>query len=365
MASIFTITLRYLYKKKFPSLFILLFLLLYMFLPTHSVFSISTTKDVIFSGLFNLVFICIYELSTNTEDFLSKNKNIIITIILLFLLFTFRNNMIYSFIIFIPFILILLKKYSKKVLIICLSSVLLFGIYDISLSKVFKINNGPRIEMFGFVVQQFARVYNKENLNSKEKKDIESLFKNNSLAMYNSHITDPVKSEFDSEKLLKNKNKYLKLYLKLGLKYPLAYVDSIMNIIYGFFYFGEKLPQSGTKSYMGVQCLSTDNNTFATSNDCNNNFLKNHYYNLLENANYQKIPVLNILMSMALYVTILLFVICKLLAKKEYKKFIPILLIALYILTNILAPVAVVRYMYPLFTTCPLILLCLHNKKEN
>ena len=365
MASIFTITLRYLYKKKFTSIFIILFLLLYMFLPTHSVFSISTTKDVIFSGLFNLVFIFIYELSTNTEEFLSKKKNIIITIVLLFLLFTFRNNMIYAFIIFIPFILILLKKYYKKILIICISSVLLFGIYDISLSKVFKINNGPRIEMFGFVTQQFARVHNTKKLSNEDKKDIEVLFNDNSLESYNSHITDPVKSNFNSGILLNNKSKYLKLYIKLGLKYPLTYVDSIMDTIYGFFYFGEKLPQEGTKSYMGVQCLNTDNDTFMGSDDCKTNKARDIYYDLLENATYQKIPVLNILMNMALYVAILLFVVCKLLSKKEYKKFIPILLITLYILTNIFAPVAVVRYMYPLFTTCPLILFCLYNKKEN
>ena len=365
MALIFTYTLRYLYKKKFNSIILLIFLLIYMFLPTHSVFSISTTKDVIFSGLFNLVFIFIYELSTNTEEFLSKKKNIIITIILLFLLFSFRNNMIYAFIVFIPFILIVLRKYFKKVLVICISSLLLFGVYDITLSKVFKINNGPRIEMFNSIVQQIARVYNKENISSKDKKEIEKLYLNNSLSKYNSHMTDPVKDNFNSEELLNNKSKYLKLYIKLGTKYPLTYIDSVLNTSYGYVYLNEKLPQIGTKSYMGVQCLNTDNDTFMGSDDCKTNKVRDIYYDLLENASYQKIPILNILMNMAVYSLILIFVICYLIHKKDYKKLLPILLISIYLLTNVLAPVALTRYMYPLFTLIPLIIFCMYNKKEN
>lgn len=365
MGSVFSYTLVYLYKKKFNPILLIIFLLLYMFLPTHSVFAISTTKDVIFSGLFNLVFICFYELSTNTDEFLSKKRNIIITIILLFLLFSFRNNMIYAFIVFIPFIVIILKKYYKKVLLICISSIFLFSIYDITLTKVFKVNNGPRIEMFGFVTQQFARVYNKDDLSKDDKESIEKLYLNDSLNNYNSHITDPVKSNFNSDELLNNKFKYLKLYVKLGFKYPLTYIDSIVDTTYGFYYLDETLPQLGTKAYMGVQCLIISDNTFYGSDDCDNSkYLRNVYYNLLEKASYKKIPVLNILMNMAVYFLILMFSVCYLIHKKDKYRLIPILLVSLYILTNILAPAALVRYMYPLFTLIPLIIFSIYNKKE-
>ena len=366
MGSIFSYTLIYLYKKKFNPILLIIFLLIYMFLPTHSVFAISTTKDVVFSGLFNLVFILFYELSTNTEKFLSKKRNIVITIIMLFLLFSFRNNMIYAFIVFIPFILVLLKKNYKKILLISLSSILLFYIYDISLTKVFKINNGPRVEMFSFVTQQFATVYNKEDLSKEDKESIEKLYLNNALERYNSHINDPSKNDFNSEELLNNKSKYLKLYLKLGMKYPLTYVDSIINTTYGLYYLDETLPQPGTKSYMGVQCLSTENNSFFGSDDCDNSkYLRNVYYNLLEKASYKKIPILNILMNMGVYCLILIFSVCYLIHKKDKYRLIPILLVSLYISTNILAPAALVRYMYPLFTLIPLIIFVIYNKKEN
>ena len=112
MASIFSYTLIYLYKKKIPSYLLLFFLIVYLFLPTHSVFSITTTKDVLFSGLFNIVLICYIELCTNKKFF--TKKNMIITILSTFLLISFRNNMIYAFILFIPFILLYYKKNFKK-----------------------------------------------------------------------------------------------------------------------------------------------------------------------------------------------------------------------------------------------------------
>lgn len=78
MAFIFSYTLIYLHKNKFPNKINIIFLLMYMFLPIHSMFSITTTKDIIFSGLFNLAVIKLIDLSLNTNDFFEKKSNIII-----------------------------------------------------------------------------------------------------------------------------------------------------------------------------------------------------------------------------------------------------------------------------------------------
>ena len=81
-------------------------------------------------------------------------------------------------------------------------------------------------------------------------------------------------------------------------------------------------------------------------------------------AKYQKIPLLDILMNMAFYFIILLFVSFYLLYKKNYKLFLPLLLLLLYMGTNLLAPVAIVRYAYPLFTTFPILIgIYLETKK--
>lgn len=362
MASIFSYTLTYLYKKKVPNYLLLFFLCLYMFLPTHSVFSITTTKDILFSGIFNLVLICYIELFTNTDKFFTK-KNYIITIILTFLLIAFRNNMLYAFIVFIPFVLLFLKKYFKKLAVLFLSILAIVFVYDKTLTYVFKIENGPRVEMFSFVVQQFARTYHKDNLSNEDKTTVENLFLNDSLKNYNSHISDPVKSNFNTEELLGNKSKYIKLYTHLLLNNPNTFIDSVLNNTYSFYYLFDKLPDPETKTYIELNCLEDNGDTVNRTDKCNYN--KNIIYRLVVDADYQRIPILDILMNMAFYFIVLLFVSIYTLYKKNYKLFFPLLLLILYMGTNMLAPVALVRYAYPLFTTFPILIYIYHQTKKD
>ena len=46
---------------------------------------------------------------------------------------------------------------------------------------------------------------NVENIDDKYKSQIEKLYNNDSLKKYNSHISDPVKSEFNTTEFLNNK----------------------------------------------------------------------------------------------------------------------------------------------------------------
>ena len=328
-----------------------------MFLPIYGIFSITTTKDVIFSGLFNIALINLIELTKRADNILNNKKNYIKFIIVFVLLLSFRNNMLYALIIFIPFILIILKENKKKILVLFINIILVFFTYDLSLTYIFHIPSGPKIEAFSFVTQQLARVYNVENIDDKYKSQIEKLYNNDSLKKYNSHISDPVKSEFNTTEFLNNKSKYIKLYIDLGLKYPMVYIDSIINNNYSFFYLFDKLPDLNSKTYIEINCLSLSNNTFNKSENCSKNvkFIYDFYYNLVNNAYYQKIPILNIFMSMPFYLMILFLVVSYIIYKRKIKLLVPLMLLVCYVLTNLIAPVAIVRYMFPVFTCMPLI----------
>lgn len=166
---------------------------------------------------------------------------------------------------------------------------------------------------------------------------------------------------------MSNPKKYLSLYVNLGIKYPMTYIDSIFTNNYSFFYLFDKLPDPNSKTFIEISCLDLSNNTYDRTNNCNKNIesVYNLYYDLLNNANYQNVPILNILMNMPLYVMTLLFVTIYLVAKKKYKLLIPILLLVCYVLTNLIAPVAIVRYMYPVFTCIPLIIYLFYKAKDN
>ena len=123
-----------------------------------------------------------------------------------------------------------------------------------------------------------------------------------------------------------------------------------------------KLTKTNTKTYIKINCIKEVDNSIERSDNCkfNNNIL----FKIVNDAEYQKIPLLNILMNMAFYFIVLLFVGIFALYKKNYKLFLPQLLLIFYMCTNILAPVALVRYAYPLFTTFPIIIYIYYQTKK-
>lgn len=358
MDLIFSYFVLFLAKEKAPRWLIILSMLLFMFLPTNSVLAITTTKDVIFSGLILLLVIKFYYISTH-RDYLKEKKNLISTIIIMFLSLIFRNNMLYALILFFIPCIVILKRW-KQVLMVFLIPLLLYGVYNESLTRVFHIEKGPKVEAFSVIIQQLARVYNKEKLTKGEASMIANLYKNDSLKHYNSQISDPVKSEFNSDVLFSNIGSYIKLYFKLGLKYPLTYMDSFLMTNYGYFYFFDKLPINETKTYIWVTCMNHDKD-FSCKDDCNDNFIYHLYDNLLEKATYQKVPILNIFMNIGFHVFMMLFTICLLLYRKKQKFSLPIYLLLSLFVTNLLGPVSLMRYVYPIFVCLPFLLFIINK----
>ena len=363
MSLIFAYTLLFLNKNKFPKILNMLLLLFYMFLPTFGLYSITVTKDILFAGIFNLVVIELIKLSQDNE-LLNNRKYIIKLIILLLLLIMFRNNMLYAFILFLPIMIFLLRKMYKKVLIVGFSVLLLFGTYDKLLTYVFDIGHGPRIEAFSFVVQQFARVYHKENLDENTKNDIYILFKNDAIKKYDSHISDPIKSEFNSDILFQNKGKYLNIYKDLVFKYPKTMIDSLLINTYGFYYFGDKYPDKSFRKYIEINCLEVNDGIVLRTYNCKkeNPKLYDYHLKLYDNGDYQKNIILRFIMSPALYFWIFIYIFMALLLRKKYR--VPIWIIMAYMLTNFLAPVAIVRYVFFLFTLLPLLIYMYYKSKN-
>lgn len=359
MDFIFSYFLSFLTKERAPKWLVIFSMLIFMFLPTHSVLAISTTKDVIFSGIILLLVIQFYYLATN-KYYLESKKNIICVIFLLFFSLIFRNNMVYAFLLFFIPCMILLKKNRKKTIILFLIPLLLSGTYQFSLTKVLHIEKGPKVEAFSVIIQQLARVYNMEKLTKEESSMIAKLYKNDSLKRYNPQLSDPVKSEFDSNVFFSDSIHYAQLYVKLGFKYPITYLDSFLMNNYGYFYFFDKLPIDGTKTYIWINCMSNDKD-FSCKDDCHDNFIYHLYDNLLEKATYQKVPILHILMNIGFNVFMMFFTIALLIYRKKYQLCLPLSLLLSLFITNLLGPVALMRYVYPIFVCFPFMLFLIYK----
>ncbi|MDE7198047.1 MAG: hypothetical protein K2O15_04095, partial [Lachnospiraceae bacterium] len=78
---------------------------------------------------------------------------------------------------------------------------------------------------------------------------------------------------------------------------------------------------------------------------------------------YSKLPVVRILFAPALYWWLLYLCIVTAVYRKRYQEIFPLVFLTAYYLTLLLSPAVLVRYMYPIIATIPVILPCVMTER--
>ena len=368
MSLIFAYVIFYLQKREAPKWLKITSLLLFAFLPTHSMFSITATKDVLFAGVFTLLVIKIYDMIRDTKNYFKSPWQIISTIFIILCMFILRHNGYYAFCFFLPFAFIGLRKYWKQLLCIVLVSMGGYKIYLHALTTYLHLTP----EAFPSAVlcvplQQIARTYTmSDNLTEEEKSLLEQLIKGP--YNYNATKVDSVIWYFQPNIFKDNIKTYTKVYIKLGLRNPILYIDAFLANTIGYWYLGDKLPDTKTyRTYIEVRTRDDHSNTngeikFASKIPP----LFSYYYDLTENASYQQNPMLAILMNTPLYIWLFIICIAFSFYKKQWQNLIPFSILFGLLGTIFLGPVAIMRYAYPFITLAPILLLItLTTSKKN
>lgn len=372
LASAFAFVIYYFNKKKAPFLLKIITLIIFMFLPTFSTMAITTTKDVFFASFVTMLFPFLMEMVTNTESYFKSKKKIIITIILILLTCIFRHNGYYSFLVLSIFLIIGLRKHWKKILLIILTCIVAYKSYLFGITKMLNLtseNVMAKSAIMCIPIQQFGRLYTSNvKLTDYEKKMLDALVTNNAYRFYESHKSDAIAWYFNGNKIYDEPIPYMKLYVKLGLKHPIIYLDAFLANTMGYWYIGDLLPDQGTyRTYIEIRTIDDFKNT--------NNEIKfdsklpklfEVYYDLIEKAEYQKIPILSLLMSVPFHIMLLLMLSIIAIYEKKYKKIIPLSFFYGLMLTLLLGPVALLRYSLSVLTCIELIvyLVVFHDDKQ-
>lgn len=372
LASAFAFVIYYFNKKKAPFLLKIITLIIFMFLPTFSTMAITTTKDVFFASFVTMLFPFLMEMVTNTESYFKSKKKIIITIILILLTCIFRHNGYYSFLVLSIFLIIGLRKHWKKILLIILTCIVAYKSYLFGITKMLNLtseNVMAKSAIMCIPIQQFGRLYTSNvKLTNYEKKMLDALVTNNAYRFYESHKSDAIAWYFNGNKIYDEPIPYMKLYVKLGLKHPIIYIDAFLANTMGYWYIGDLLPDQGTyRTYIEIRTIDDFKNT--------NNEIKfdsklpklfEVYYDLIEKAEYQKIPILSLLMSVPFHIMLLLMLSIIAIYEKKYKKIIPLSFFYGLMLTLLLGPVALLRYSLSVLTCIELIvyLVVFHDDKQ-
>ena len=353
-AFIFSYSIYYMARKNVPKIVRVFVLIFYGICPTISFYTITMYKDIPFSLMILLTTIGTIEFVTNTKEFISsKLKITLLFLCVLFSLF-FRNNGVYAFILMFPFIMIVMKKYWKYILIIYLVPIIIFEIASKPVYNSIGIIQGSPREALSIPIQQFARlmVYKESELTDDEKDKIREYLPIDDFSKYYmTGVSDPVKTFFSNEAFEKDKIGFFRLYFKLAKEFPDETFHSFILGNYGYYY-----PNTlGWGIWTGVDRTFFDKYGFYEI--YHKPVVRINFLDDVNNfVNSRDVPIISTLINIGFLFWILLLSMFYTMYTKKYRELLIYLPVFFVWATVLASPIfAEPRYVYCLFTTLPLL----------
>lgn len=385
MSSISSYVCYYIVKKSKSFIAYLIALLFYVLLLPYKIMVVSTAQDVLFAGVFVLVFINLLEYITNNDYSKKKIKNIIMGCLII-LLCLLRNNGLYALIILIlTFMLLRIKDY-KYLLISIIIPILIFKIISGPVYKkigvdLSKNEDNTIKEMSSIPGQQLARAYSrhKKNFGIQNKKELKKYYGELNIIEKNAYdypsISDEIKAKLNTEYVKKDKIKYLIYWIHVGIKYPCDYIDAFgiqnLGLFYPFkHYYDSRMfhPLIEYRSLNEKKFTEESDKYYTLNNKSKFKEYDDYIRNNIQKNDWQNIPIVSLLYNLGFYFIYTILIIMMVIYKKRYQLFYPLgIIIGLY-LTLFLAPVALYRYVFPIICVSPLymyiIIYCNENRKK-
>lgn len=369
MAGTFGWALSFLYQRRVPGWGRVLLFLFFSFFPANPVLAMSTTKDVLFAAFVLLYTLCLYRMACG-RDVRQGGKAQAVYIVVGVLMLLFRNNAVYAFIVSVPIVYAGLAERKRMYLRMTLLVFALFGICAFSLKAVTHAQSGSPREMLSVPLQQMARtrVKAEEEIDPSLRQELEKYIPSEWVfAAYNPHLADPVKNR---AVIHDDPAGLIKTWIRLGLQHPAIYIDAFLDNSLGLWYLWDtshaQVYGIGTESGFGY--LSTDNRTMPAGFEVEEHSLlpglRVFMERIVSDNAYGRIPVVRLLFAPALYWWLLYLYLVTALYRKRYREILPVVFLVAYCLTLLLSPTVLVRYIYPLLVTIPVILPCLMTTED-
>ena len=352
-------------KLRVPMIIRIIVMLLYIFSPFYLFGHVNLYKDIPFS-LSILLYVCLLIDYVYLDN--RNIKTIFLLIVSALLVTLFSKKGIYClYITFIP-IIFTYKVKAWKTILVFLTPILLFQVYDKIILPYYDVTPGSVQEMLSLPIQQVSLVIKNhpDEIKEKEKNTISALLPYDEIPeLYNGETADPIKNRFNKDYTNKQVIKFIKVWSKLLVKYPREYVEAFINLYYNNLY----IEKTSSPSYFEFK--NNNENKFSEisyTRDKKHEQLLSKTKEIL--LSFQKIPIYNLLLSLPLYNWVFVIYFVYMLKKHRNKNIIPILPVLVTFLLLFISPVSGNRrYEMPIIFCLPIIMTYIfaieYNKKEN
>lgn len=335
--------------------------------PVIQLFSICTTKDVLFFGAMLLLIEFLILLYRGPEEFFQKKSRLVGFGASVFFTMVLRNNGFYIVLAVGLLVLISTGKFKIRkrcpgIFFVVVGAALTYVLYTGPFYAAFDVGSGKLAEMLSVPIQQMARVYTYERETLKEE-DVELLYEIlpwEYLSVYEPTNSDNVKWGFNEENFREKPLAYLKLWMKLGLEHPLTYVNSFLintvdywypfAVVDGYRFDEDWGDWDGYSSYFAYRVDEPGEEIVLLP------AAHQYYMTISTDLTVQKHYWTALFLSPGLYFMAFMLVFFYLWCYKKYGFLVPLAVVWLNFFTVLLGPVALVRYVLIVFYGFPLFL---------
>lgn len=389
LAAAFAYGVFLLYRNGVKRLWLILVQLWCMFYPFHWYMGVSITKDTIFTGFFVLQILCLYELLRGSgvpEHRVRKEMAFLLTTVGMIL---FRNNGKYAVLVLlvILFLTFLFGKKSRRYfgrMFLWALGAFLLG--NLMLSAIFRLSGaeqGDKREMLSLPIQQLARTMlyhggvgvlpeDDNTMDEADKALINDFILNEGYKDYDPRISDPVKRNTNTYVVRYRAKDFLTTYLGLFVKYPGDYLNAALAVDAGYLY-----PEDESHAAINVEDDRVGRGYIQTYWEEDTmkargiykaskwEWLLNRLEQWADKNAYLELPVLKYLFVPGVWLWFYLLLLAWLVRNGQYRQCIPLALIGGYFVTLFLGPTVQLRYIYPVMSVFPFVLLFCSERNVN
>ena len=395
--------LRFLVQKNAGKAFVILFATYICLFPTMPLMAISSTKDTFFAAFFVLFLTELTNIYTAKKEQNGDNKDLntcsvviknaeklhISSLIRLFIFSAgcmfFRRNGYYVIAILLMFFVvvaacqvirsrknILLKNPLYAVAFILLISVLFFSITEKTVIKCTNALEGESAEALSIPLQQMARAFksNDNAIRIKYGERLTTYVSETGLCNYRPLITDGVKQYFNNEYFATNKADFIKVYVELGKDYPGPYLFAVLYLTKGDWHIMDTTFCEVYKDWWRDRTgyLITDaTKVFAGDFVKKSNIwpgVRNLYERFATDCSFTKFVPFQVICSPAFYVFLSFLGALALILNKKKGLYPVVGAILLYLLTMFAGPCVLIRYIFPVMVSIPLLAWCVLSSND-
>lgn len=355
-------------KKKWALVVMALF---YGLFPYYSVLAVCTTKDVLFTALFQ-VFICLF---VERTFYCSGKRRYLVDVIWVLegiLMMLFRNNAIYAVAVFMVLFCILAEKKQRLRLFVLLLGFVAGGkgaLEGIRLILGTEIR-GNKVEMFSVPIQQFTRVgyYHENDLDEETWELINKYVMAEYWKDYNPPLSDSVKGSVGATTFQDswegNYGELLLDWVKLGMKYPNEYIDAFLALTNGYWFLDDltwaEVLGVGFEGRMGAvytyMSSTSDVLPEGIAHESKWPAMERFLEAIVSNNEFNDWPVFSNLFKPAFWCWELLLIVLLCFYTKQKRTLLISLLPLTYLATLFLGPVVQTRYILPIIAAVPLVI---------